>query len=128
MQSAPLFIIAFAAIVGGCASSAAPSTSAALQSRIVRSSPNTLTKTELVANDQGRDLYETLRALRPTFLFSQGSAPTVAINGVLVGPTSILRTINVNEVTSVRLLNGLDATTRYGAQHTGAVLLVELRP
>ena len=122
-----LMLAALTAILGACAAKQ-PQAGDLLARRVVRSSPTTLTRTELGAVEPGRNLYETLRMLRPNFLLSHGNVPTVELNGVLVGSPAILQTINVRDVTRVELLNALDATTRHGRRHTGAVLQVEMRP
>jgi len=83
----------------------------------------------------GWNAFEALSRLRPEFLspvpggFSAGQAlpPTVIINGVHRGGIEMLRTVRLGEVASVRYYRSLDATTRFGPQHTGAVIDVRLR-
>jgi hypothetical protein len=75
----------------------------------------------------GTDLLEAIRMIRPAFLRSRGSEVSVALDGVLVGDVSTLRTIPSNAVMTVRLLHGPEATMRFGIRHAGSVLLVTTR-
>jgi hypothetical protein len=83
----------------------------------------------------GWNAFEALSRLRPEFLnpvpggFSGGQVlpPTVIINGVHRGGIEMLRTLRLGEVVSMRHYRSLDATTRFGPQHTGAVIDVRLR-
>ena len=78
---------------------------------------------------------EALRQLRPEFLNpvpggyggSQVLTPTVIIDGVHRGGIETLRTLRLAEVRSMRYYRSIDATTRFGTQHTGAVIDVTLR-
>jgi len=83
----------------------------------------------------GWNAFEALSRLRPEFLspvpggFSAGQVlpPTVIINGVHRGGIEMLRTLRLGEVASMQYYRSLDATTRFGPQHTGAVIDVRLR-
>jgi len=78
---------------------------------------------------------EALNQLRPEFLNpvpggyggSQVLTPTVVINGVHRGGIEMLRDLRLAEVLSMRYYRSLDATTRFGPRHTGAVIDVTLR-
>jgi hypothetical protein len=83
----------------------------------------------------GWSALEALNQLRPEFLNpvpggyggSQVLTPTVIINGVHRGGIEMLRTLRLGEVMSMRYYRSLDATTRFGPGHSGAVIDVRLR-
>jgi hypothetical protein len=83
----------------------------------------------------GWNALEALRQLRPEFLNpvsggyggSQVLTPTVVINGVHRGGVEMLRTLRLGEVVSMRYYRSIDATTRFGPGHSGAVIDVRLR-
>jgi len=83
----------------------------------------------------GWNALEALRELRPEFLNpvpggyggSQVLTPTVIIDGVHRGGVETLRSLRLEEVVSMRYYRSIDATTRFGPQHTGAVIDVRLR-
>jgi hypothetical protein len=82
----------------------------------------------------GWNALEALSRLRPEFLNpvpggyggSQVLMPTVYINGTERGSIEMLRTLRLAEVRSMRYYRSIDATTRFGAAHTGAVIDVTL--
>ena len=82
----------------------------------------------------GWNALEALSRLRPEFLNpvpggyggSQVLMPTVYINGSERGSIEMLRTLRLTEVRSMRYYRSLDATTRFGPKHTGAVIDVTL--
>ena len=83
----------------------------------------------------GWNALEALRQLRPEFLnpvtggygASQVLTPTVVIDGVHRGGVEMLRTLRLGEVVSMRYYRSIDATTRFGPGHSGAVIDVRLR-
>lgn len=83
----------------------------------------------------GWNAFEALSQLRPEFLnpvpgsYASGQVltPTVIIDGIHRGGIEMLRTLRLGEVVSMRYYRSLDATTRFGPQHTGAVIEVRLR-
>lgn len=83
----------------------------------------------------GWNALEALNQLRPEFLNpvsggyggSQVLTPTVIINGVHRGGIEMLRTLRLGEVMTMRYYRSLDATTRFGPGHSGAVIDVRLR-
>jgi hypothetical protein len=95
--------------------------------KLVHKSGNTLGKLEMTSVNVGRNAYDVVNFLRPQFFNGRNGVPTLAVNGVLVGPATYLSTMTVNEIEEVKMLNGLDATTLFGARHTGAVLMVTTR-
>ena len=83
----------------------------------------------------GWNALEALQQLRPEFLNpvaggyggSQVLTPTVIVDGVHRGGIEMLRTLRLGEVVSMRYYRSLDATTRFGPGHSGAVIDVRLR-
>lgn len=57
----------------------------------------------------------------------EARTPTVIVNGVHRGGLEMLRSLQLAEVASIRYYRSLDATTRFGSQHSGAVIDVRLR-
>jgi hypothetical protein len=90
---------------------------------------------DLAQFPSGWNALEALRQLRPEFLNpvpggyggSQVLTPTVVINGVHRGGVEMLRTLRLGEVVSMRYYRSIDATTRFGPGHSGAVIDVRLR-
>ena len=124
--SRAVLVGAFALVLGACASGfESASEMSRLQGR--QASPFRITRVDLAQADQGRNLFDVISMLRPQFLRGRYGIPTVALNGVIVGPATYLTNLMPGEVDSIELLNGLDATTRFGARHTGAVLVVTSR-
>lgn len=82
----------------------------------------------------GWNALDALSRLRPEYLTavsggyggSQMLMPTVLINGTHRGGIEMLRTLRVAEIRSMRYYRSLDATTRFGPTHTGAVIDVTL--
>jgi hypothetical protein len=131
MRTAVLAAIGFGTMVatfGACAPSYAPkSERITYQAAPVRRTGNTLGRVELTSVDVGRNAYDVVMFLRPSFLRGHNGTPTLAINGVLVGTATYLSSMSVDEIEEVKLLNGLDATTMFGARHNGSVLVVTTR-
>jgi hypothetical protein len=128
MRSA-LRLFAFGALAfqAACATSPSLSTTATMRRNGVRQAPGVITIVDLTPIADGRDLYSAISALRPTFLRPHGGDVSVAIDGMLVGAASFLRTIPASTVKEVRLLNGPEATFRFGPRHAGAVIAVTTR-
>jgi hypothetical protein len=102
-------------------------------------SPQPATRAFVSADDLaqfpgGWNALDALSRLRPEYLSavsggyggSQMLMPTVLINGTHRGGLEMLRTLRVAEVRSMRYYRSLDATTRFGPTHTGAVIDVTL--
>lgn len=62
---------------------------------------------------------------RTTFNAQQGVR--VYVNGMSRGGVGELRTLRARNIESMRFLNGRDATTRFGVDHTDGAILVRLR-
>jgi hypothetical protein len=82
---------------------------------------------ELRDHGQSRNLYDAVRAIRPSFVYYLGTRPTVIVDGIGRGTIETLNDISVDAVEAVRLLSAPEATMRFGPTHNGAVLLVITR-
>jgi hypothetical protein len=123
-----LFALVALAFQAACATSSTSLTTTTSARRSgVRQSPGLITIVDLTPIADGRDLYSAIGTLRPTFLRPHGGDVSVAIDGMLVGPVSFLRNIPASTVKEVRLLNGPEATFRFGPRHAGAVIAVTTR-
>ena len=112
-------------LVAGCVACAVSVGST--ENRLSRNAPSVLTARDF-APWRGRNLYEALEGLRPSFLRPnlRGDPPAVLVNGILQ-PMTVLRQHSAAEVVEVRLLRETDAAARYAVSHTGPVILVTLR-
>jgi len=74
-------------------------------------------------------LYEAIAMLRPGFLLPnlRGEPPTVFVDGTMTSAPNILESMRTSDVAEVRFLSGIDATTRHGSVHSGAIIEVKLR-
>ncbi len=80
--------------------------------------------------------YEAVERLRRQWLVSRGahslekpepSLPVVYLGGTRLGELDELRNIRASEVEQLRYLDARAATTRYGSDHDGGVILVTVR-
>jgi hypothetical protein len=123
-----LFALGALAFQVACATASSPATTTSYARRSgVRNVPGVLTMIDLSPMADGRDLYTTIGALRPTFLRHHGGEVSVAMDGILVGSASYLRNVPTSVVQEVRMLNGPEATFRFGPRHAGAVIAVTTR-
>lgn len=98
-----------------------------------RSSRSPITREE-IGDRSGLDLYELVRQLRPNWLQIRGQATPsggvrrvqVAIDGTLqtMGAAEALRTLRGSQIQEIRYLSGQDATTRFGLDVEGGVIVV----
>jgi hypothetical protein len=121
------FALGALAFQAACATSPSFGTTATLRRSNVRQAPGLITIVDLTALADGRDLYSAISTLRPTFLRPHGGEASVALDGILVGSVNFLRNIPASTVKEVRLLNGPEATFRFGPRHAGAVIAVTTR-
>lgn len=103
-----------------------------------RRSPNLLTSEELSGAPE-LNAFEAIQRYRSTWLrvrgqtnFGAGSGGgeqgiRVYINGARRGNLEELRRFRVTDIARMRFLNGRDATTRYGTDHSDGAILVTLK-
>ena len=98
----------------------------------VRRIPDRITYEEIQTLPDARDAYELVRALRPHFLTERntGSAGrsrpgqlVVYVNNAERGNLETLRTIPRHAVLEIRKLSAADATTKYGKDQNGVILV-----
>ena len=128
-RTARLLVVAALAMGVGCATGGGSSGGGPTPSRSTRSP---ITREE-IGDRMGLDLYDLVRQLRPSWLQIRGQAtPTggvrrvqVAVDGTLQpGGVAVLRTLRGSQVEELRYLSGQDATTRFGLDVEGGVIVV----
>lgn len=128
------FILGLAlAVTAGCSSSTKGSTGS-------RSNSNLLTRQELSTVNVD-NVFDAVQRLRPAFLRARTIAgsgrtstgatvvqgyPEVFVDGLRKGSPEYLRTIPTREVSEIRYLSAIDATTRYGMNVPAGVIDVKL--
>ena len=124
---APFHLVAAVALIAtACATVPATRLDPLAPSR----SPYTLTAAE-ISGVHVNSAYEAVQRLKPNFLLGlRGeSVRAVYLNGTrLLGGLENLRTIEAAMVQQIVFLNGIDATTHFGAGHNAGVLLVSTLP
>jgi hypothetical protein len=117
-----LAVVAGACAGGGGGGSSSPS----------RSSRSPITPDE-IGERRTLDVYTLVEQLRPNWLRARGQAtPTggvrlvqVVVDGTIQpGGLEVLRTLRGSQVQEIRYLSGQDATTRYGLDVEGGVIVV----
>lgn len=92
---------------------------------------------ELQQRGQYSNLYDLIDILRPRWLRAQGGPDTfttregqvqVHVDGNWLGGVAALRGISVPGVTSIQWLAPLDASARYGLDHSHGAIVVSTRP
>ena len=100
--------------------------------RTVRRIPDRITYEEIQTLPDARDAYELVRALRPHFLTERATGSTgrsrpgqlvVYVNNAERGNLETLRTIPRHAVLEIRKLSAADATTKYGKDQNGVILV-----
>ena len=78
--------------------------------------------------------YDLVQRLRPAFLRARGKSAntqpqyaTVYVDGIPRGKIEALRQITGSSVRTIRYLSGPQATIRFGIDHEGGAILVELK-
>jgi len=101
------------------------------------SSPSRSSRSPITPDEIGErrtlDVYTVVEQLRPNWLRARGQAtPTggvrlvqVVVDGTIQpGGVEVLRTLRGSQVQEIRYLSGQDATTRYGLDVEGGVIVV----
>ena len=111
-----------AVMLSACAS--APAHKAATNSR-------TVILSEEIAKAGFIDAYSTVQSLRPQWLVARGTTSInspetikVYLDGSLLGTPETLRQIATNSIASIRYMDSMEASNRYGLDHgLGAILV-----
>ena len=89
---------------------------------------NTLTAAEL-SQRQFYSALDAVQTLRPIWLNVRGAPDPVQvyIDDNHVGSLEVLRTLRIPSIVSLRHIDGIQASARYGEGHQGGVILVTTR-
>jgi hypothetical protein len=89
---------------------------------------NTLAATE-ISQRQFYTAYDAVQTLRPNWLHAGGGADPVQVyvDDNHAGGLEVLQTIRISSIARMRHIDGIQAPARYGAGHTGGVILVTTR-
>lgn len=108
-----------------------------------RSDPNSAGRSDLITFEelqkQGQysNLYAVIEVLRPRWLQSQGGPDTfmgeegkvqVHMDGNWLGDVDVLRGLSPAGVTSISWMRPLDASGRYGLDHSHGAIIISTRP
>ena len=114
----PLMIAVTACSAGTGAKSSAPT-------------DRSLLTREEIQRSGANEAFTAVQTLRPQWLvkrgttsFNQNESIKIYLDGSLMGGPEHLRQISANSIDSIRHMNGLDATQRYGLDHGQGALLV----
>ena len=98
-----------------------------------RADPSLITTAELDASGYA-DAFTAVQSLRPAWLRIRGSTSLatreivkVYLDGSLMGDTNHLRQISTHSISTLRYLDGLEATQRWGLDHGAGAILVSTR-
>ena len=77
--------------------------------------------------------YDFVRLNRPQWLRTRGSSAVgssvmVYVDGNRMGDPSVLKGISTTDISEIRYLDGREATTRYGSNHSHGAILVSTGP
>ncbi|HEY0672590.1 MAG TPA: hypothetical protein VGD27_10000 [Longimicrobiales bacterium] len=117
----PLVLAVTACASGGASKSSSPNDRSVLTSEDIQRTGST-------------DAYSAVQALRPQWLTRRGTATInmretimVYLDGNLMGGPEQLRHINTHSISTIRHMDGLEATQRYGLDHGQGAILVYTR-
>lgn len=101
-----------------------------------RTRSNVLTLEEIQQRGQYSNLYDLIQTLRPRWLRSQGpdtligqqGAVQVVMDGNRMGSVQGLRNMAVSGVTTIEWVAPIDASARYGLDHSHGAIVISTRP
>lgn len=103
------------------------------ESGTTRSSAKTITTAEMQASGH-QDAYSLVQSLRPQWLRVRGTSSfnltetvQVYLDGSRLGGPDHLRQISTHSISSLRYLDGLEATQRWGLDHGAGAIVVSTR-
>ena len=118
-----VLLIAFALALGlsGCASSGGGG------GRVAGASSTRIVRAELTPLGQ-LDALQAVQRLRPQWLQSRGTAQAVLhVDGAPRGDVNDLRFIPADQIEQIEYMSATDASTRFGTDYQGGVILVTNR-
>ncbi|MCJ7630014.1 MAG: hypothetical protein MUO50_16685 [Longimicrobiales bacterium] len=120
------FLLVVASALGGCAAGSGTGGGAGQDRR-------ELTAEEMEASGY-TDAFSVVQALRPQWLWTRGTSTInqtesikIYMDGNLLGGPDQLRGIPVRSIASIRFLDGLEATNRWGLDHGLGAIVVSTR-
>lgn len=120
-----LLLIAWLLITAGCAASGRKASAPADRSALTP---------EEIRSTAGTNALTVVQTLRPQWLRMRGTSTLdrresvkVYLDGSLMGGADQLRHINAHSISSMKHLDGLEATQRYGLDHGQGAILVFTR-
>lgn len=115
-----------ALVLGGCGAGAGTRGEAGQNQRLI-------TAAEMETAGYS-DAFSVVQALRPQWLWTRGTTTItqhesikVYLDGSLMGGPDHLRQISVRSISSIRWLDGLEATNRWGLDHGLGAIVVSTR-
>lgn len=122
-------LIAMAAVL--CVTAAG--CSARSEGATARSSPDEITQAEMESSGH-QDAYSLVLGLRPQWLRVRGTASLtvpehvqVYLDGSRLGSVEHLRQISTHSISSLRYMDGMEATQRWGLDHGGGAIVITTR-
>lgn len=115
-----LAVLLLVGVLAGCAASSSSADGSA-----PRRSSSVITEEEFDAVVTIGTLWDAIERLRPPWLRSRGARtgyPVVFVNGTRFGEIDSLRSIQVSDVASARLMSAGDATTLYGTGYPAGII------
>lgn len=120
-----LFALVLVGLLSGCAAS-----SGSMDGTAPRRSSAVITEQEFSDVVTIGNLWDAIERLRSAWLRSRGGRtgyPVVFVNGTRFGELDSLRSIQVTDVASARLVSAGDATTLYGTGYPAGIIDVRTR-
>lgn len=136
---ARVVVAAFAVAVSLGCSSGGTTASASGAPRQAARTADVITQDEIGTRaSDATNALQIVQKLRPQMLRSRGvvspsdpngqsTLPTVYVDNVMFGAIESLSNINASQVREIRYINARDATTQWGTNHIGGVILVTTR-
>ncbi len=125
-RSAALMLVAVLFCSAACNSTRSTSKSARSDSSLITS--------DQIMEHRFANAYEAVQALHSNWLLSKSAdsfnAPSqvrVYVDNTFLGPVESLRSINPNNIRSIRHFDGVAATARWGMDHGAGVILVSMQ-
>ena len=135
MRARVVMTAVMAAISLGCSSGGSAGGASGTAKPAARQA-DVITESEIATRaGEASNAYQVVQRLRPQMLRSRGvvspsdpnsgaTLPTVYVDNVSYGTLESLSNINSNQIKEIRYINARDATTQWGTNHIGGVILV----
>ena len=128
-------LLALLVVLAACARAPAPASSADATPTASGRVDRTMLTKAMFAGHRFTTAYEAVEALRSNWLRTRGpdsfQNPTqvrVYLDNVSLGDVETLKTITLEHIEYLRFYDGVSATSRWGLNHGGGVIMVSTRP